>query len=205
MVLPYLVLKRAWLSAVSAVAFLAVALALPSIFYGFSGNLEVLGEWAAALSASTPLLLTSNDNVSVLAFFSKWTTNPTLTWALTGGVLASLGALLVAAIVQGRNAGGTAALEGAMLLVLIPLASPLGWDYTFLMSALAVTLLVNYFFRFPVPARIVLAANFAIIALALSDLLGRPAYSTFMQWSVTTVNFVVVMGYLAYLRFRGVC
>jgi len=41
-------------------------------------------------------------------------------------------------------------------------ASPLGWDYTFLMSLLAVILVVNDFRRFPKPARILLAANFAI-------------------------------------------
>ena len=95
--------------------------------------------------------------------------------------------------------------EYAMLLVLIPLVSPLGWDYTFLMAILAVTLLVNYFYEFSLSARIVLAANFAAIALALYDTLGRQAYAVFMQWSVTTMNFVVVLGYLAYLRARRIC
>jgi hypothetical protein len=33
--------------------------------------------------------------------------------------------------------------------------------------------------------------------------MGRRAYTAFMQWSVTTVNFLVVVIALAYLRFRS--
>ena len=32
--------------------------------------------------------------------------------------------------------------------------------------------------------------------------MGRHAYATFMQWSVTTVNFGIIVLALAYLRFR---
>jgi hypothetical protein len=73
------------------------------------------------------------------------------------------------------------------------------------MSFLAVTLLVNHFGRFSRAARLVLAVNFTIIALAVYDIMGRQAYGTFMQWSITTVNFLLVVAALAYLRFRRVC
>jgi hypothetical protein len=87
-------------------------------------------------------------------------------------------------------------------LTLIPLVSPLGWDYTLLMSVLAVALIVNDLASFPPFARVVLTANFAIIALAIYDVMGRDAYATFMQWSITTVNFVLVVAALAYMRVR---
>jgi hypothetical protein len=34
--------------------------------------------------------------------------------------------------------------------------------------------------------------------------MGRELYAAFMQWSVTTVNFVVVVLALAYLRHRRI-
>jgi hypothetical protein len=73
------------------------------------------------------------------------------------------------------------------------------------MSLLAVVLLVNHFPEFPRAARLLLAANFTVIALAVYDVMGREAYATFMQWSVTTVNFVAVIVALAWLRFKQVC
>jgi hypothetical protein len=52
------------------------------------------------------------------------------------------------------------------------------------------------------PVQWLLAANFAIIALALYDTMGRTIYGAFMRWSVTTINFVLVILALAYLRMR---
>jgi hypothetical protein len=89
-----------------------------------------------------------------------------------------------------------------MLLTLIPLVSPLGWDYTFLMSLLAVALLMNSFPLLGRAAQVLLGFNFAVIALAVFDVMGRQDYKVYMQWSVTTVNFVVIVIALAYLRFR---
>ncbi|HVZ78630.1 MAG TPA: hypothetical protein VG818_11675, partial [Gemmatimonadaceae bacterium] len=52
------------------------------------------------------------------------------------------------------------------------------------------------------PVRVALVVNLAVIALALFDLMGRRAYATFMAWSVTTVNFLIVVAALAWLRLR---
>jgi hypothetical protein len=109
---------------------------------------------------------------------------------------------MLVVILRGGHTRNRWVLESALLLTLIPLISPLGWDYTFITSLLCVALLVNRFDVFPRPAQIVLAANFAVIALAVFDLMGRHAYAVFMQWSVTTINFLVVVLALAYLRFR---
>jgi hypothetical protein len=70
------------------------------------------------------------------------------------------------------------------------------------MSLLAVALLINSFPLLGRPAQVLLAVNFAVIALALFDLMGRDAYKVFMRSSVTTLNFVVIVIALAYLRFR---
>ena len=77
-------------------------------------------------------------------------------------------------------------------------------QYESLTLPLAVILIVSSFKAFPGPARLLLAANFAVIALALYDLMGRDAYAVFMQMSVTTLNFVVICLALSYLRFRRI-
>ena len=202
--IPYFVVQRQMWSLFAATAVLIAALAIPSIFYGFEGNLTVLRQWAGTLRQSTPTLLTNIDNVSILAFFAKWTGDPARAQVIGALVIAGLGVLTLIVIVRGR---GHAAhlLNGALVLTLIPLVSPLGWDYTFLMSFLAVSLLINHFGRFPRAAQLALAVNFAIIALAVYDVMGRQAYGTFMQWSITTVNFLVVVAGLVYLRFKGAC
>jgi alpha-1,2-mannosyltransferase len=203
--LPYLIVTRRWRAAAAACAALTLALALPAFFYGVQGNLRLLREWGATLSQSTPALLTNNDNVSIAAFFTKWLGDSGRALLPAALVLGALAILTIAVIVRGRNQRQAPVLEGALVLTLIPLVSPLGWDYTFLMALLAVVLLVNHFPVFPRPARLLLAANFTIIALAVYDVMGREAYATFMRWSVTTVNFVVVVIALAYLRFRQAC
>ena len=49
-----------------------------------------------------------------------------------------------------------------------------------------------------------IAAGCVLIALVLYDTLGRQAYATFMQWSITTINFIIVVVALADLRFARV-
>jgi hypothetical protein len=195
-------IRRKWAAVAAGAATLALALLIPAVFYGLEGNFRVLGDWAATLSQSTPPLLTNNDNVSVLAFFAKWFGPSTGAFIAAMIVLAALAILMLGVIYMGRNRPGRSVLESAMLLTLIPLISPLGWDYTFVLSLLAVALLVNRFEVFSRPVQTVLALNFAVIALAVFDVMGRRAYAAFMQRSVTTVNFLVVVLALSYLRFR---
>jgi hypothetical protein len=200
---PYLLFRRSWAGAAAAAGVLAIALLVPAMFYGLQGNVRLLQEWAATLSQSTPALLTNNDDVSVIAFFTKWL-GPS-GGAFIGSIigLAMLALLILAVMRRGADVRNSSVLECAMLLTLVPLISPIGWDYTFILSLLAVALLVNGFELFPRPARVLLALNFVLIALTLFDVMGRRAYTAFMQWSVTTVNFLAVVIALAYLRFRS--
>ena len=201
--LPYFVLERKWTAIAASVAALAIGLALPAIFYGVHGNVDLLRQWAVTLSQSTPSLLTNADNVSVLAFFAKWLGSSRFAVGASLAVLGALALLMLAVIVRGGHEPKRAVLECGMLLTLIPLISPLGWDYTFLTSLLAVAIVINAFDAFPRGVQVVLTANFAVIALAVFDVMGRQAYAAFMRWSVTTVNFLIVVIALASLRFKN--
>jgi hypothetical protein len=201
----YLVVTLRWRGVAAALGSLALCLLLPSAFYGVSGNAGELREWASSLSGSTPALLTNVDNVSVLAFFTKWLGDPGRAVQATVVVLGALAMLTMAVIIRGWRRRDGCVLDGALILTLIPLISPLGWDYTFLMALLAVALIVNNRSAFSRPVQWLLAANFAIVALVLYDTIGRVAYGAFMRWSVTTINFGIVILALVYLRFRKVC
>ncbi len=202
---PYLLIKKKWKSLLTALGFLFVALLAPSFFYGFRGNLMVLKEWLSSLSRTTPVLLTSQDNISIIAFLTKWTGNKNLAILLSGIVIGFLAFFVLYLIFKGKKIARAGILESSILLILIPLISPLGWDYTLLISVLGVMILVHNFLLFPKFWRAILAVNFIIIAFSLYDIMGRKPYSEFMSWSVITVNFLILVGYLSYLRLKKVC
>jgi hypothetical protein len=202
---PYFVVKGMWRALVAGVGAIALALLVPAVFFGIRGNLAVHEQWLSTLFQSTPTLFTTADNVSIMAFLMKWTGDSSVSLWAYASLTVALALLVLAIIVKGRTLPNGAVLECAILLTLIPLVSPLGWDYTFLMSVLGVTLLVHHFHEFPTTWRWILAANFCIISLTIYDVIGRMHYQTFMAWSVLTVNFLIVVGTLAHLRFKKVC
>ena len=200
--LPYFVLKGKWRTLAAGAAVIAGSLAVPSLFYGFSGNWTVIKEWITSLSRSTPGLLAAQDNVSLLAFLMKWTNGSAAASMIYGLGVALLAGLTLLFLGRGRGLPRAAAAESALLLLFIPLISPLGWDYTFLSAFPAVVLVVGGRGSFPKPVRLFLAVNFLVVALALYDLVGRRFYAEFMAWSVPTVNFLIIAGALFYLRWK---
>ncbi len=203
--LPYLLLKKKWKSLLTGLGFLFLVLLIPAVFYGFRGNMLLLKEWISSLSRSTQALLDSQDNISIIAFFMKWTGNQNLSLSLSVLVIGILAFLVLIVILKGRKINRASVLECSILLVLIPLISPLGWDYTLLMSVLGVTIIIHNFSRYSNFWRGILVFNFFIITFSLYDIMGRDMYATFMSWSVITINFLVLIGYLMYLRFRKIC
>jgi len=200
--LPYFILKKKWKSLLSGLGVLFFAFLITSFFYGFPGFITVLKEWAATLSRSTPGLFTSQDNMSLAALFMKWTGHRELSVVLAGAAVVLLAFLVLSLVLKGRGVERAPVLECSVLLILIPLISPLGWDYTLLVSALGVMILIQSFFEYSKAWRVVLIVNFFIIAFSLFDILGRELYAKFMSSSVITINFLILIGYLSFLRFR---
>ncbi len=203
--LPYFLIKKKWKALLSGLGFLSLALFVASLFYGFKGYTAVLKEWLAALSRSTPGLFTSQDNISFVALFMKWTGERNLSLVLAGVAVILLAFLVLAIVIKGKGILRAPVLECSVLFILIPLVSPLGWDYTLLVSVLGVMILIQNFFEFSKFWRALLVADFFIITFSLFDILGRELYARFMSWSVITLNFVILIGYLSYLRLRKIC
>jgi hypothetical protein len=86
----------------------------------------------------------------------------------------------------------------------VPLLSPQGWDYVFLVSTPAIALLANYEGDLPLPVRLLTGAAVLMIGLSLYDVMGRANYAAFMAMSIITVCFIVIVAALVTLRVRGV-
>jgi len=198
--LPYFILKRRWNILWPALLVLGASLFAPAFYYGFAGNLAVHEEWISSLSRSTPALLNSQDNVSLLALLVKWTGDGGLSQPIYAFSVLLLALFVYVFIRRGRGLPKALLPETALLLLLIPLISPLGWDYTFISSILAVALLLQRFRDIPRLGKIGLGMNLTVIALSLYDLLGRSLYAGFMAASIPTINFLILAGFLAYLR-----
>jgi hypothetical protein len=201
---PWLATRRRRTALAAMLASVVVLLLLPALRYGWSGNLRLLGDWWHTVTATTAPNLTNPDNVSLSAMFSRW-----LGPDSSAPLLAAAGAVILlvvtgAAIAARRSVAAPDALEGALLLLLIPLLSPQGWDYVLLIATPAVALLVNYLPALPRGLRYAAAGSMAVIALSIYDLMGREAYATFMRMSIITLLAVVEFAALVALRLRRV-
>ncbi len=135
------------------------------MLYGWAGNLHLLGDWWTTVRTSTAPNLLNQDNVSLAGMFTKWmgpdSAAPTLT-LLAIALLVGLTGIVIAA-----RAGLPAPepLEAALLLTLIPLISPQGWDYVFLIATPAVMLIIDRLSLLPRGLRIATIAAIAVVAL----------------------------------------
>lgn len=206
--LPYFLIKKKWKAFLTALGTACAGFALPMIVYGPGGTLAVHKEWISSLRLSTRDLLTVGDNASLYAFFAK-NLGPLLQGRAAAMLMAAavvvLALLMLVLIRAGRKVGTvqTGGLEIAFLLVLIPLLSPLGWIYNYLYGFWAVLFLVAGMEHFPVAVRWLLGADLAMIGLTLIELIGRRAFDIYNGRALAAVNFLVVLGGLAWLRFKG--
>ena len=201
---PWLAAQRAVRALVCAAAGIAAALVLPAAVYGPRATLALHRDWWRTVSESTAPNLLNADNVSLAAMYAKWLGTGAAAAALAAITAAVLLAVAAMAFTWRRNLARPEGLEVSLLLTLIPLLSPQGWDYVFLLATPAVVYVVNYDRDLPSPLRIAVWIAMAIAAFTLYDIVGRRLYSGFMAWSMVSVCYLVVIGTLASLRWRKV-
>jgi hypothetical protein len=200
--LPWLGTRKNRLAFAAMTGALVVLLLLPAVRYGWQGNLHLLGDWWRTVTSTTAPNLTNPDNVSLSAMFAKWL-GPASQARLLAAAVSAILLLLTAIVIAGRGAlRSPETLEASMLLMLIPLLSPQGWDYVFLIATPAVMLLISHSAALPRELRLTTIAAIAVAGLTIYDLVGREAYATFMQLSIVTICVVIEIAALAALRFR---
>lgn len=206
---PYALLAVPWLAVVAgpvaastSLGVIAAGLVLPAGVYGWAGNIAELRAWYAAVTQTTMPNLLLPENLSFAAFWGKWIgAGPAAMRAAMATSLAAL-ALPASAWWQRRRDSHDAYLEIALLLFLMPLISPQGWDYVLLIALPAFVLLVDRFADLTVPWRVIVAAGIGLTSFTIFDLLGRHLYAALMARSVVTIGAVLLVVALAHLRRR---
>ncbi len=197
---PYLMVRRRWRACGGFASMLAVAVLLPAVRYGFRGNLAQLAGWWATVTTSTPPNLGVSDNISIAAVYAKWFgVGPLASWLALGTAVLLVAACARILIIR-PSAAFPQYLDAALLLTLIPLLSPQGWDYVLLLATPAVMLIVNNLARFNAPARWLAVAGLLIAGLTLWDVVGRQVYTLFMVSSIVTFCYLFEIVLLLRLR-----
>jgi len=204
--LPYFLLKKRFVVLPGSGVILGLGFALPSLFYGPAGNLLVHEEWLETLSQSTPRLVTTYDNASLLAFFKKLISAPESPWpwVLLSIVMGTLAFLFLWLVREGRKDSLSCPefLEAGFLFVLIPLLSPLGWYYNYFYALPAVMIILDRIDRFSRGIKVAVLINFVLIGGTLREILGQDLFTFYTGSSLVAVNFLFVLCFLSYLRFK---
>jgi hypothetical protein len=202
--LPWLIARRRWSSIMTFMAGLLVAVVLPLLRYDFGAVLDLHREWWTTVRDSTAPNLLNPDNVSWLAMYARWFGEGTLARSVWLASMALIAALAVWIWMRRQNVELPERLEGALLLMLVPLLSPQGWDYVLLLAAPAVVGLITHVRDQPRWVAGATALAMAVIGLTIYDVMGRTAYHAFMMASgITLCTFVLIAG-LVSLRTRRI-
>jgi hypothetical protein len=200
---PWLLVTQRWPAAAMAACIVALGLLLPAAVYGWSGNLELLRGWLRTVTDSTLPNLLGNDNVSIAAMWAKWlgpgSVASTLAWLTVAGTLV----LVMLAWWRRRSVSAPEYLECALLMLLIPIISPQGWDYVLLLATPAVVCLVDRGRELTRPWQWGLGVALALMGLTMFDVMGRTLYGQFMALSVVTVCALTIAAGLVHVRWRG--
>jgi hypothetical protein len=204
LLLPVALVRRQPLTTVATGIGVMLLLVLPVPLYGLSGTVDLHRSWLETVTESTAPNLLNPDNVSLASMYAKW-----LGLGATAAALATLTGLALAGVVvmvflRRRSASFPEGLEGSLLLLLIPLLSPQGWDYVLLIATPAVIYLANYLDTLPAAWRGVTLVAALTIGLSLFDIMGRAAYAAFMGAAVVSVCALALVAALAVVRLKAI-
>ena len=204
LLLPWLVARRRLPSIAGAAIGTTVALLLPISVYGFEDNAHLLADWWRTVTDTTSSNLGDFNNVSAASVFARWLGPGAAAQALAVALVLTLLTVAAAVFFKRSRVPAPEPLEAALLLTMMPIISPQGWDYVFLLSTLATMLLINYRAKLPRVMKQSVTAALIVIAFSIYDLVGRAVYLRLMQLSIITICYLIVIGGLAALRWRKV-
>jgi len=210
---PYALIMLPWIAVTQGAAAIAAAvgvviagLLLPATVYGWTGNLELLRSWYVTVSSETPTTVANRENISFAGLWAR-----TIGWGPAAGVLSlvmSVVSLAVAAGVwwRGRAMNSDierpAYLDVGLLLLLVPLVSPSGWDFVVLIAAPAIVCLVDRFTLMTPAWRTVTVVGFALTSFLIYDVVGRAAYIALAGSGAGTIGAMLLVASLVNLRVR---
>jgi hypothetical protein len=200
---PWVVWTHGWRTLVPMTVVLSVGLAIPALFYGWDGNIDLLQDWFRTVSETTGPNLMVRENVSFLSLWTKWIgPGTTASWM---ALVSSAAALAVGTVIVWRRQAVDEPhfLEASFLFVLIPLLSPQGWDYVLLLALPAYVCVVDRWGETPPLWRAVAIVGFALTSFAVYDLMRRTLYFLVMDHGGGTLGAVLIALGLLRLRWKA--
>jgi hypothetical protein len=201
--LPWLWVAAGASSVAVALAVIAAGLVLPALAYGWHGNLAQLSAWSATVSETTAPNLLNPDNVSAAAMWAKWTGFGDHIGPLVLVTCALALALPAVALSRRKTVADPLYLEFGLLMLLVPILSPQGWDYVLLLATPAVLCLVDRWRLVTRPWQIVTGTAIFFMSFTIFDLMGRTLYRFMMDISVMTIAVLTLAVALVHLRWKG--
>jgi hypothetical protein len=206
---PYAILFVPWLAVVGGLQavfvvsmVLVVGLVVPATVYGWQGNVALLVDWYRTVTETTAPNLLLPENISLVSMWAKWL-GPEPAWPLALVTGAGALALVAAILLMRRRVREPIYLEFGLLMILVPLLSPQGWDYVLLVAAPALFCLLDRWREASLPWKIVSAVAIALVCLTIFDLLGRGLYARLMAMAAVSVGALLLAFCLAHLRSRS--
>ena len=204
---PYGVLFAPWLAVAGGrratatfLAVVSIGVTFPAVMYGWSGNLELFGDWYRTVTSSTVPNLLGSDNISLASMWAKWLGSGAA--AVTLATLSSLAALGLGVVVWLKRTAvpSPAYLEVSLLMLLVPLLSPQGWDYVLLLATPAVVCLIDRWHQVDHRWQWLTGLALATMGLTFFDVMGRTLYERFMATSAISVCAILLAIALTHLR-----
>lgn len=207
---PYAVILLPWLAVSGGVAAVgaaaavgALGLAAPAAVYGWQGNLDLVAGWYRTVTDTTAPNLFVSENVSLAATWAKWVGEGPLATRLAVGSAAFVLGMAVVVIGMRRRSAKPAYLEFGLLMLLVPLISPQGWDYVLLLGTPAVLCVADRFFAVSLPWRVVTATAIGLMSFTIFDVLGRALYTRLMALNIISISALVLVACLVHVRWKG--
>jgi Glycosyltransferase family 87 len=207
---PYAVILLPWLlpgvgvqGVAAAAVVLAIGLLMPALVYGWTGNVNLVVEWYRTVTDTTAPNLLLPENVSIATMWAKWLGPGALASRMAVATVAVAVVAVAWAVGRRSRVPAPAYLEFGLLMLLVPLISPQGWDYVLLVATPAVVCLVDRFSEMTPPWRTATALAAGLMSFTIFDLLGRALYSRLMAVNIVSVAALALFVALTHVRARG--
>jgi len=200
---PWLAIVGGLESAAIAGGVVVAGLIAPAMAYGWQANLTEVAGWYRTVTDTTAPNLLNAENISFATMWAKWLGPGGLASTLALATdLAALGLFAVVFALR-RRAPQPLYLEFGLLMLLVPMLSPQGWDYVLLIAAPAFFLLFDRWLSVSVAWRVATVVAVILVSFTIFDVVGRAAYVRSMQLSVVTLGGALLALCLTHLRWRS--
>src|SRR5213078_2669999 len=148
---------------------------------------DLIVAWYRTVTDSTAPNLLDPENISFATMWTKWIGASSVSHMLALATCAAAMAMVGAAGLMRRRVTQPDFLEVSLLLFLVPLISPQGWDYVLVLGVPLIMCEIDRWSTMPIAWRAISGASIAIMNFTVFDIVGRTLYVGAMKYSVISL------------------